>query len=267
MGANVHMKYKKVLFIIPPCKQMSKDYLPNLEPMQRQDKVEKAKAAAKVWENEQETKLKEAEKAAKEKEEREIGNKFLTGNYKDAFGMVLRSKRLTGDEKRTWNNAIKTASEGKSITTDYELYRKLSLQASEGTIEDETELYKLIGKGLTIQNVNTLKGIMKDAADPAKQHETELTKLAISSGKKRILKPDPLTLFAFQADSEKQAFLFEHALRAELEKEEDYATRLRMLTPGTKEYIIDTLVNTYDLDMMGTSKPDKERKPLSFYSE
>ena len=245
----------------------NKDYLPNLEPMQRQDKIEKAKAAAKILENEKETKLKEAEKKAHDEEEREIGNKFLTGDYKDAFDIVLRSKYLTGDEKRTWNNAIEKASKGQPPTVDYSIYRNLSLRASQGIITDAEDLYDLVGKGLTIQNVKDIQKIMKDAADPAKKHETELIKLAISSGKKRILKPDPLTLFAFQADSEKQAFLFEHALRAELEKEENYQTRINMITPGTKEYIIDDLVNTYDLDMMGTSKPDKERKPLSFYSE
>jgi len=181
--------------------------------------------------------------------------------------MVLRSKYLTGDEKRTWNNAIEKASEGQKPTVDYSMYRNLSLRASQGIITEGEDLYDLVGKGLTIQNVKDIQKIMKDVADPEKKHETELTKLAISSGKKRILKPDPLTLFAFQADSEKQAFLFEHALRAELEKEEDYQTRINMITPGTKEYIIDDLVNTYDLDMTETSKPDKERKPLSFYLE
>jgi len=244
----------------------NKNYLPGLESMQRQDKIEKAKAAAKVLKNEQGKKLKEAEKAAKEEEEREIGNKFLTGDYKDAFDMVLRSKYLTGDEKRTWNNAIETASLDKPITTDYEIYRKLSLRASEGLIEDPAELYKLIGKGLTIENVNTLKGIMKDAADPAKEWENTLTKIAIRSGTGRILKPDPLSISAFLGDSEKQAHLFEVALRKELKAEPDYHKRLNMLDPDSKEYIVERLVQTYDIDMTEMPKPGKERKPLSYYS-
>jgi hypothetical protein len=88
-------------------------YLSNLLPKQRQDKIEKAQVALKVWENEQEKKVKEAEKLAHDTEDREIGNQFMDGNLKNAYVLAQSSKTLTGDEKRTWANAIETKSKEK----------------------------------------------------------------------------------------------------------------------------------------------------------
>lgn len=74
------------------------------------DKLEQEKKTiekeARVREAEAEKKLEDLEKQAKEDEERAIGNQYMIGNYTDAFGLVLRSNRLGGDEKRTWTNAI-----------------------------------------------------------------------------------------------------------------------------------------------------------------
>jgi hypothetical protein len=88
-------------------------YLPNLLPKQRQDKIEKANVALKIWGNEQEKKVKEAEKLAHDTEDREIGNLFMAGKFKDAYVLAQSSKILTGDEKRTWANAIETKSKEK----------------------------------------------------------------------------------------------------------------------------------------------------------
>ena len=241
----------------------TKTYLPNLEPMQRQDKVEKARAAAKVWDNEQEMKLKEAEIAAKDEEEREIANKFMAGDYKDAFNLTLISTRLSGPEKRVWSNAIDSASSGKSIHTDYTLYRKLSLQASEGLIKDPTELYSLIDKGLTIENVNQLKTIIADAEKPEKEFENNAVNTAIQRGNRQILKPDPLSISSFLGESEHQAHLFESALRRALEKEQDYKKRLEMVDPEGEYF--NRLLQTYDVDITTPSTSGKKRKTLTFY--
>ena len=80
--------------------------IPNLLPKQRRDKVEKAIAASKIFDAEQEKKAKEAEKLAHDKEERELGNLFLQGNYKDAYLFAQKSNLLSGDEKRIWGNSI-----------------------------------------------------------------------------------------------------------------------------------------------------------------
>jgi hypothetical protein len=83
-------------------------YLPELLPKQRQDKIEKAIAATKIFDNEQKTKLKELEKEQHDADERNIGDLFMKGSYKDAYLLAQSSKVLSGDEKRTWANAIDT---------------------------------------------------------------------------------------------------------------------------------------------------------------
>lgn len=63
--------------------------------------LETAKAQA-------EKEAKEANQKAHDDEEREIGNLFMQGNYTEVYNRVLKSERLTGDEKKTWSEAIKS---------------------------------------------------------------------------------------------------------------------------------------------------------------
>lgn len=93
-------------------------YLPDLLPKQRQDKIEKANAAFKVFQNEQEKKAKEQEVLAHDNEEKEIGNLFLAGNYKDAYVMAFKSKLLKGDEKKSWGIAIEERAKKKEPQED-----------------------------------------------------------------------------------------------------------------------------------------------------
>jgi hypothetical protein len=55
-----------------------------------------------------EKEAKEANQKAHDDEEREIGNLFMQGNYTEVYNRVLKSERLTGDEKKTWSEAIKS---------------------------------------------------------------------------------------------------------------------------------------------------------------
>lgn len=93
-------------------------YLPDLLPKQRQDKIEKANAAFKVFGNEQEKKLKEQRKLAHDNEDREVGNLFMKGEYTQAYSLAQQSKFLTGDEKRTWATSIESASKVKEDEID-----------------------------------------------------------------------------------------------------------------------------------------------------
>jgi len=223
-----------------------------------------------IVKNANEAKLKKAEQEAHDQEENVIADHFLKGEYKEAFDATLTSKKLKADEKWQWDDRIKAAQkEGLSIekpVTDYKVHREQILLAYEGRIRNPNSVYDLVGKGLTMENAKEIRQIALDSQNPEKAHELELTKDAITTGTKRILKPDPYTLGVFMEDSEDRAFRYRHALKAELEKEQDYAKRIRMLTPGTNDYIIDKLVNTYKLDAFGGTEPTKgERKPLSFY--
>jgi hypothetical protein len=86
-------------------------YLPNLLPKQRQDKVEKAKAAMKVWENEQKQKVKDAEDLAIKKEDQEISDLYLAKKYTEVYARAQASKILPGSRKQHWGDAAEAAAE------------------------------------------------------------------------------------------------------------------------------------------------------------
>jgi len=94
------------------------NYLPHLTGTDREQYKNNALSASKILEGEQEKKAKEAEKLAHDKEDRQIGDLFLAGNYKDAYVLTQGSKFLTGDEKRIWGNAIDTKTKEKAEVVD-----------------------------------------------------------------------------------------------------------------------------------------------------
>jgi len=93
-------------------------YLPDLLPKQRQDKIEKANAAFRIFGNEQEKKLKEQQKLAHDDEDRQVGDLFMKGEYTQAYSLAQQSRYLTGDEKRTWATSIESASKVKEDEID-----------------------------------------------------------------------------------------------------------------------------------------------------
>jgi len=86
------------------------NYLPDLKGTDREQAKNTALSASKVQDNEIEKRQKEAEKLEHDNEDREIANLFMAGDLKGAFTLAQTSKRLTGDEKRVWANAIDTKS-------------------------------------------------------------------------------------------------------------------------------------------------------------
>ena len=101
-----------------------RNFIPNLKPTQRQDKIEKAERAAKVKESEIEKKDKEAKQVAKENKEREIARLLGAGDYATAFTMAQSSDELTGDEIDKWSQAAIH----RSKTTDVDVDRFEELQ-------------------------------------------------------------------------------------------------------------------------------------------
>lgn len=95
-----------------------KTYLPGFTGEARQRKLEKAISADKIWRNEQDKKLKDQVKLVHDEEEQKIGDIFLKGNYKDAYLLVQSSKLLSGDEKKTWGNAIDAKTKEKAKKAD-----------------------------------------------------------------------------------------------------------------------------------------------------
>lgn len=93
-------------------------YLPNLPLKVREDKIDKANAAFKVSQSEQEKKIKEQEKLNHDNEDREIGDLFMKKDFTGAYNKAQLSKHLTGDEKRTWATSIESASKIKEDEID-----------------------------------------------------------------------------------------------------------------------------------------------------
>ncbi len=85
-------------------------YLPDLLPKQRQDKIEKANSSLKVFQNEQEKKLKDQKTLAHDEEEREISMLIGKGEYIKAHDKAQFSKLLNGDEIETWKERAGKAS-------------------------------------------------------------------------------------------------------------------------------------------------------------
>jgi len=142
----------------------NKNYLPDLEPMQRQDKIEKAKAAAKILENEQKAKLKEAEKKAHDEQEKAIGEAYKNKDYHKAWELLKKQGNLlTGDEDRIWSNAIREVAEKPGKTrwdyTDPEIESDIISRL--GKMEDD-EIRAYMGNGLSIDD--TLKYLDKNRA-------------------------------------------------------------------------------------------------------
>ncbi|MFA5904885.1 MAG: hypothetical protein WC836_13195 [Desulfobacula sp.] len=96
------------------------NYLPDLPVKIRQDKIEKARAAAKVQQNEFETKRKEADKLVHDEYEKAIGLEYSQGNYAKAFTMVgAKNSPLAGDEVKAWTDSIKEkAINGDDLSTN-----------------------------------------------------------------------------------------------------------------------------------------------------
>jgi hypothetical protein len=92
-----------------------KGYLSNLLPKVRQDKIEKAQAAIKIWDNENERKAEEKIKLDHDNEERQIGNLFMANKYKDAYVLAQSSQLLSGDEKAEWKSRIESASKKEEV--------------------------------------------------------------------------------------------------------------------------------------------------------
>src|SRR5574343_34680 len=63
---------------------------------------------AKTAKAQAEKEAKEANQKANDDEKREIGNLIMEGNYTKVYNRVLKAERLTGDEKKTWSEAIKS---------------------------------------------------------------------------------------------------------------------------------------------------------------
>jgi len=81
------------------------NYLPDLQPKQRQDKSEKAKRTIKVKEAEQENKQKEAIRLGREKEEQEMARLYGAKEYSQLYARAESNKILEGHRMQHWMDA------------------------------------------------------------------------------------------------------------------------------------------------------------------
>ena len=179
---------------------------------------------------------------------------------------------LTTVRKEHWIGLVdkqKTAKlEAKEDTidkSDPEFYMTMLKQAYAGEIGLNVPI-SYIGKGLSAKDAEHIRSVVQKRKDKADEHEADLMDLAVSSGSKMIIKGN---LFSgFDAGEIRDAYLFEHALREELEAEKDRTKRLNMLTPGTKDYVVDKVLAPYLKDpitrlretadkIRGKAKPEK----------
>ncbi len=143
----------------------NKNLLSDLPPKLRQDKIEKANAAKKVYDNEVEQKRKEAEKKAHDAEDGKITSFYINGEYHKAFLALKNSKFLTGAETRAWKNAIESAS--KEETIDSKVYTDLKRNVFVNPEQiSETDIWMRSGNGITAEQG---EGLVKDLRDNLKK--------------------------------------------------------------------------------------------------
>jgi len=184
----------------------------------------------------------------------ELNNRFLRKLHEGSLTIeeILASPLAPVGEsgsKEHWIDAIERRSEAilkgeqdRFNTSDPDVYNvKLDL-AYRGELDPDS-VVQWIGRGLSSKDAEHIRKTAIGSHKEELKHELELRKLAIDAGRKMIVKGTLLT--GFDASEVMDAFLFEHSLRDILEKEADPATRVRMLTPGTREYIVDSVLEPY----------------------
>lgn len=141
-------------------------YLPGLtDKSRRATLANQAQTAAKVQEAEKERKRKEIETELHDKEERNIGNLYMSGDYTKAYALALSSKVLKGDEKATWANAIKNAEKVKPDQIDPKIetaeIRKVNEMITQDKPLNEIRDYIIqspnLGRGNKEQYINKLE--------------------------------------------------------------------------------------------------------------
>lgn len=84
-------------------KEINKSDLSTNEKTRRLEQVE---SRVNISKNEQQQEQSKAIKIAHDNEVRQIGDLFIRGTYSEAAQLIFSSNLLTGDEKKTWNDAI-----------------------------------------------------------------------------------------------------------------------------------------------------------------
>jgi hypothetical protein len=192
-------------------------------------------------------------------------NEIVTSRNLEPVGTGSKEKFLTIITKRT-----KETAEGKAEAVRHRTYLAISLQAYQGTMKDISFAIDAAAREeITVADIGLINNIIKETQNPALKEYNELMSRAITSGRKRILEPDLLSLFMFTADSEKQAHLFDEALRKKLAQAPDYPSRTKLLDPASKEYIVESLIQTFKAQIEEPeipTGPSKERRSLGdFY--
>lgn len=206
--------------------------------------VKAAKAEQKANEAKIKIEAKEILEAAREKTE----NQFFIDleNRELTFTKIVESN-LHPDDKRLWEKLRQAQADANAKGeeafkfSDPDYYNDMLDLAMSGAILP-TKIYPAESI-LSKADATALRGIAKRAQDEAEKPELQLQKLATDVGRKMIIKGTVLT--GFDAREVKDAYLFEHDLRAELANEADPQKRIRMLTPGTRDYVVDRLVAPY----------------------
>ena len=195
--------------------------------------------------------------------EKEAHDKFVNEwgvNYdKPTAKTILEieaSTVISGDEKKKMKEVAKAQAKGidLGLITDPEAERELNskIRAIDSTttqeeieaIEDEIHNRFALGqKGGISRTVrdNLLKKAQNAVMEEEKPFNKQLT-TSVNDGRGRILKGSILK--GYDAFSTKRANEFENHVEALL-KDKPLDVRMRMLTPGTSEYIIDDLIDTY----------------------
>ena len=147
-------------------------------------------------------------------------------------------------ERKTWRNQLEqqTAAnkEGRQAfkITDPQFYltQLHKIYDARGAVDPNT-IYP-VDKKLSQSDARYLRTLASQLKDEALKPVRELEKLAIEDGRRQIVKGN--SLIGFDASEVRDAYLYEHALRQALAKgEEAGKDPMDMLTPGTKDYIVD----------------------------
>ena len=241
---------------------ISEDYMDSIRDqigedlyLEYKDKFKTRRNALEVEEKRQQTKAatdaKEALRMLREDQE----NIFLKMYQEHSLTVpVILDSMLEPKRKEHFIDAVKKQAEGKDPFSESDpLYVDQQLDlALAGKIDPLT--VRPIPNKISRQDANIIRETANRSLDPNMKYYNDLETDALNTVEKQISKSSLLA--GFDPDSEDDVFRAKIFLRTLLRNEKDLETRIKMLTPGTKEYVVKKAI-----DRMFITLPEElERK-------
>lgn len=165
------------------------------------------------------------------------------GNYSQAMKLIDATVGLKPTEKASLESAISSSAKGADPFTvsDYNVVNKMIGEAQSGKLDPA--FIVPIPNEISRQDATMLQGIANRVQTKINEPIDKLMTAAKGSVNKQVLKGNQL--LGYTPESSENAYNAFVNLHMSIENEKDPNKKLRMLTPGSKDYIVDDVIRPY----------------------